>query len=407
MKLKAVKLLVICLCLTNLFVLAFVASAQSADTLRTITWNTESTLFAVGGTIDGLPLMQIYNTDGQFVQQIQVSSNVLSLSWSADSGMIAATTLSELGTAYEIWNVTTGALVSTFQQEGETLNYSAYWSPNQLQITTVGGYTIYVRDVVTGVAIATLSEVASNTDAIEDIAWSFDGTQIYAISGDNVFRIWDVNTSSIVQRTSFPTRMYTLVLNQDGSMIALAGNGELGYIVDAITGTILDTFQIGPNFGIKFIYWYPNGTQIATASIRNDIRVSDLQTDLSINITNNVNQILEDIDFSTYGGRYASITRPYPSGDASINTQVENSIQSLFNGAVQIVVPDPSLERLQSIAALCNAPVSLTDALASPLAETNAAAILDANLAALAEGAIPPGCEADLRAVAEALQATQ
>ena len=68
---------------------------------------------------------------------------------------------------------------------------------------------------------------------------------------------------------------------------------------------------------------------------------------------------------------------------------------------VKIVVPIATVERFAEIAASCNAPANLVDS----TLQTDTAQTLLTQLDALPEGAIPVGCEADLRAIAEAIVA--
>jgi len=96
--------------------------------------------------------------------------------------------------------------------------------------------------------------------------------------------------------------------------------------------------------------------------------------------------------------------------DERISTDIYTS-HSLMNGAVQIIVPDPSLERLEAIAAACDAPLSLMQPLAAQTSALSDEAVppaaLDtfvAQLDALPADTIPPGCAADLRAVAQAIE---
>ncbi|NJO82526.1 MAG: hypothetical protein HC828_06660 [Blastochloris sp.] len=123
-------------------------------------------------------------------------------------------------------------------------------------------------------------------------------------------------------------------------------------------------------------------------------------------------------DWSPYGGQIAigapvssEMTRSMSSQDAAV-----------ANVPVQIITPDPSIERLQSIARTCETALStnsvaVEQALDAPLealntqADTTPTIDLQAveafitQVEALPDDMLPPGCEADLLAVAEALRA--
>jgi hypothetical protein len=111
---------------------------------------------------------------------------------------------------------------------------------------------------------------------------------------------------------------------------------------------------------------------------------------------------IEDIELSPYGGRLA-IANNGSTLAPELPTNVDGTTlatQTLLDGAVQIVVPAPSLERLQAIADACNAPSTVEQALATSDQLTDFVAEVEA----LPENTIPLACAADLIAVAEALQ---
>jgi hypothetical protein len=108
------------------------------------------------------------------------------------------------------------------------------------------------------------------------------------------------------------------------------------------------------------------------------------------------------ISFSPYGGRLAYGSAIPSEAIVSSEPQTDDAgAVSLAGGAIQIVVPAPSRERLQAIAVACNAPAPVQEALA---AQTESINDLAAQVEALPEGTIPPACAADLIAVANALQ---
>ncbi len=130
-------------------------------------------------------------------------------------------------------------------------------------------------------------------------------------------------------------------------------------------------------------------------SLENNIYHWDVETRQLIDInTNSLDSgpIVQDVSFSPYGGRLAILTW-------------SNTVTS---SSYTIVVPDPTLDRLNAIAALCVADAA-RPALAAPLTRQ---AVVESTLPdfvaqveALPEDAIPPACRADLLAVAEAIMA--
>jgi hypothetical protein len=83
------------------------------------------------------------------------------------------------------------------------------------------------------------------------------------------------------------------------------------------------------------------------------------------------------------------------------NVVPAGSTRAIANGAVQIVVPEASIEQLRGIGQRCNGPLGLLRTLNTP-AQVPA---FVTQLQALLSGQVPPGCTADLVAVANAVQA--
>src|SRR5690606_30147442 len=108
------------------------------------------------------------------------------------------------------------------------------------------------------------------------------------------------------------------------------------------------------------------------------------------------------MSLSPYGGRLA-LGNSAPVNDTTAVQVSRNVIQTLANGAIVIVVPAPSLERLQAIAEACNAPTPIEQSLTASL-QADQLTDFVAQVEALPENTIPPACAADLIAVARALQ---
>jgi hypothetical protein len=117
------------------------------------------------------------------------------------------------------------------------------------------------------------------------------------------------------------------------------------------------------------------------------------------------------MNYSPSGGQMLSFRLPV-SGDivnAPLNDNVYVS-QSLLGGSAQIIVPDTSPARFNQIATFCNVPNSLTNfdtsIQAESAIETQAQTLLT-QLDALPDNTIPASCEADLRAIVQAIVSEQ
>ncbi|MBZ0275120.1 MAG: hypothetical protein K8I60_03180, partial [Anaerolineae bacterium] len=122
------------------------------------------------------------------------------------------------------------------------------------------------------------------------------------------------------------------------------------------------------------------------------------------------NGVFSGASYTQYGGQlrvgYSMLFDTGANQDTTSDTAQVDS--SEFNGLIQVVVPVATLDRFAEIAASCNAPATLTSfdtTVQAANAIATQAQVLTAQLTALPSGAIPPGCKADLLAIAAALEA--
>lgn len=191
----------------------------------------------------------------------------------------------------------------------------------------------------------------------------------------------------------------SLVWNRDSSYIAFGtqtftAKSSTINLIDSNDGMSTISFQTNDE-AIYGIDWSPDDNLIASYSSDGFVRIWDVLTATQLQSFLATMRYPIDVSFSPYGGRLA-----YGGSISSDNTV---STTPLTNGAVQIVVPAPSLERLQAIVELCNAPAAVEQALITSI-QANQLTDFVAQVEALPEATIPPACAADLIAVAEALQ---
>jgi hypothetical protein len=238
-----------------------------------------------------------------------------------------------------------------------------------------------------------------------------NGIRVYPSDNTSPHPLWQFNNISIAQvawshdgtRLAFGTMVYPSAINPDEKVFATV------HIVDANTGSELNRFTVqdGTVYGLD---WSPDDRQLATFSISGSVNVWDAATGVLLDSFPAADRYPVDIGFSPYGGRLAyggvipgnSATNAVSSSAAV--APMQDGAQALAGGAVQIVVPAPSTELLQSITERCAVQPAIERELATPLAANQLEAFV-AEVEALPDTAMPPGCAADLVAVAEALGA--
>jgi WD40 repeat protein len=377
---------------------------------------------------------------------------VTAVAWSHDGSKIAAVGIRRpaLQGYVRVFDAQTGQPLYTLDPNPGGFT-SVTWSPDD-RLIAAGGYdqVIWVIDMETRNQVATLR---GHQATVSSLDWNGDGTRLVSVGNwDDLVILWDMTSyeqtrsirlgnpwavafspddqSIAVGGRSglfvFPSALNVgegrelnqyelanryvgdLAWNSDGSRIAFGTQTpdvqavEL-YVIDSNTGNQVSNSSTREEalFGVD---WSPDGSLIATHSIDGFVRIWDVNSATQLQSFPGTTRYPEQIGFSPYGGRLAyggSIPSDLAASSAQIGT--EDVVQTLANSAVQIVVPAPSLERLQAIAEACNAPAAVEQVLTADIQAEDLNAFV-AQVEALPEGTIPPACAADLIAVAEALQ---
>ncbi|QBD79901.1 hypothetical protein EPA93_29545 [Ktedonosporobacter rubrisoli] len=162
--------------------------------------------------------LQIWNAStGEVISTLGSVGNTLplALSWSPDGKYIASTNSD--GTAW-IWNVSTGQHSSI---NIDSSSASLAWSPDSRYIATSQNNKVYVREASTG--HVAYSFQAQDSNHIDDLKWSPNG-QYIAVSGSDL-HLWDVKQHKIVAtfgHVARPKVIMPLAWSPDSSKLAAA-----------------------------------------------------------------------------------------------------------------------------------------------------------------------------------------
>jgi len=337
-----------------------VVNLQTGDTVFTnssmrivssLEWNpVNSDYLAIGGDTENLhgAVIIIDTFSGQVIHTLDGGESSGSLAWKVDGSAIAATsnTVGAPATSrneIRVWDTATGELVTHSMYSVGPIT-SIAWSPDGRRIAgATTDSVIFIWDVVSGEII---HELNGHSDVVLSVAWSPDGARLASTGSilDNTLRIWDAATGD-------------------------------------------NTATLPSRFGV--VKWSPDSSQLVVGESLS-LRVLDASSGQEV-LNVSTNELIRAIAYSPYGGRLAF------SGIISGRDFQQNAI-NLLNSAIQIVVPDPSLERLQSIADLCDAPLTI------PMQADQLSEFIT-QIESLPIDSIPPACAADLIAVAEAIRA--
>ncbi|MBW4437794.1 MAG: hypothetical protein KME04_11705 [Pleurocapsa minor GSE-CHR-MK-17-07R] len=393
--------------LASLLMVLFVGSgvqAQDTDSTTRITrvvWSPDGTRVATSYR-DGRILIDSLEGQQQRLLLQADTSRILGLAWSPDGQLLASGSTSP-DNALRIWDAITGEQVHVVADFGLDI-LTVTWSPNGQYILAVTAEPFNTPSNAVLVDSTTLQSTTFSTGAVSDIAWNLDGTQAAFSNISFNVEVRNVASLDLASRYMYDAPFIPGLLNQlikvtwssTGEYIA-GGTGDGRIIIwrfdspEPVHVLEGNSYQ-GENIALAWInelYFDDSGQYVTSVSRDGTLRRWVVETGNLVSEQMVTPQYAAD--FSPYGGRLA-LGLALPENMAA--TQVDLVVETLASGAIQIVVPDPSIDRLNTIAAACDAPVSPTTDMADFIAQVEA----------LPADSIPPACAADLLAVARALE---
>ncbi len=193
--------------------------------------------------------------------------------WSPDSQFIVSG--SQDGTA-RIWDVATGNIVRTIQLKNGRIQGPVWvaYNPDGTRIASLNpeNDTIHVWDIATDDELSILQGHQAHVSAF---AWNLEGTQLASSSFDGTLRIWDAETSQLLQtiETGFDDMIRSLEWNRDGTRV-LARREDSPESLDSVrrhrvgsvaiwntaTGELVAVF--GHEYPITLANWGPGGSNV-------------------------------------------------------------------------------------------------------------------------------------------------
>jgi dipeptidyl aminopeptidase/acylaminoacyl peptidase len=337
-------------------------------------WSPDSTWLTAGEMIlDAATLKPLVKTTSPFSF----------MQWTPDSKFVTRMAIDYLG--LEIYDAQTGNLVKTLSANGLQMSYPGLLSPDGSRfLTRDHTNTIVIADAIKGGIIARFDR----GHATSFMVWSPDGKRIAYLA------------------------LAEVPVGTPGS-IALAGSDTLAVlyfvsIIDATNGQTLQKSEPLPN-GVNGFSWSPDGNNLIGVSAHGLIYTWDTLTGQLIDTFLAPGRVTTG-DFSPYGGRYTIALNlggpPLDSRARQAFTPRSKFTETFLDGMIQIAVPAPSLEKLQAITERCKVQSAVQQALTTQIQSKQLTAFIQ-QVSALTDAQIPPGCKADLLAVAQALQAKQ
>jgi WD40 repeat protein len=391
---------------TLLFDTAFAQENQIGD-IRSLYWSPDGAKL-IANTNKGIYL---YDRDFRLlVFESHRDSNYpyIISSWSPDSQSIIV--------GKEIWDASTLKPILTMPTEFGVTG----WNKDGTQVFSLGseGREIIILDAVSGQIVHKLPTVP-----IEWAKWSPDNTRFATALGSAVMLI-DAVQGNIIAQYNQSGIISSIEWSPDSSKLAFslqtvvqpntlgshATDGSVAvvyetHILNTNTGQLIQTFSPLPDYFVH-LRWTPDSSELIGLSGNGNVFVWDILTGKIVDSFQTPGR-LGAIALSPYGGRLFVASNVLEAVDNVARGAVKPISafsENVLNGAILVAVPHPSEVKLQAITQACGVQPSVQQSLTAQIT-TNKLQDFTKQVSALTDAQIPPGCKADLLAVAEALMA--
>jgi hypothetical protein len=329
--------------LSTRFVLSITAQ-EGPGSILAMAWSPDSQILAVGLN-NPTAGIELYASNGTFIKSLTTQGGGDSISWSIDSSRIAAYVGNRI---YQVFDVNSGVNLLTFEQLGGTEDDSVYWHPTGAgQIATVMGGSVFLRNLSTGEIESVLVSPGSNSDSVVALVWYANGDRILTASLDNVLRIWDVSTETIVNQFQQSFDLRSMAANASVTQAAVGGTDGMVRIIDLTTGSVISTFSVQANARVgEILYkvaWQPNNNQIAAFSFE-AITVWDSSVQQVVNVLPlpNQNTWPQTVTYSPNGQlSYAATGTGFVTSPIA-NAGPEQTVPDSDNSGTELVTLDGS-----------------------------------------------------------------
>lgn len=235
---------------------------------------------------------------GKTLQILRFPGSVDALAWSPDGTRLAIANSGNMGEVFQVWDATTGKLVSTYNGQFASACCLA-WSPDGKRIVSAGAVSVdadphhlRIWDAATGnTLISLVSDSQNKSNGVQALAWLPNSSHIAALIQTGPTRtpstptppqkeelqIWDAAAGTLLSTYPVSIQAFNAVTSPDGKEIAIGNRDGTVQIWDVATGERLLTYQ-GHNSTPLAIAWSPTGKAIASASGEPEVQVWDPTT---------------------------------------------------------------------------------------------------------------------------------
>jgi WD40 repeat protein len=369
------------------------------DGVTGLAWHPIEDVLAVSGQLNNQPTVYLLAANAPPTLFVMTDTPPSDLVWSPDGTLLAGRTGTSTGDLIHVWSLSEQTEVLSIALMGATTTYQMGWSSDSTKLTYVRGNSIIVWDVLRNEQLA--EHEFSNNSVTQAFAWQPSINLLWIAGADQQLRLWDIARNQFELEMAIDKFVTALSSSSDGSIMAIGASDGSVTVWNTATRQPITTFQAMQEDAVWIVEWSADGAHLAVAGSDDPIVIWDRHHEAIVDrIPRQTNGFFEAVAFSPYSGRLAYSTNSFGIGAAPLQPNLtDRTIQSFFGDVLQFVVPAPSMERLESITAACGLPADTEPA--------TGLTAFTAQVAALPDTQIAPGCRADLLAVAAALQAAE
>ncbi len=213
---------------------------------RTSAWSPDGQYLATGG--DNRLIIIYDSTEWSVVKVLKGhDGSVLTLEWSPGGTMIASGSGTDKVAMHNsqenlgrIWDFATGDIIADLEGHQDAV-MNIKWSPDGSQIATASDdKTIMLWNTTDWTRTMTLT---GHTLGVLDVDWSPNGTILVSGSRDYKVRTWDATTGEALEKWTEPNCVRSVHWHPSGELLADSGVDEtMLKIRNATTGTVIKTY---------------------------------------------------------------------------------------------------------------------------------------------------------------------
>ena len=185
--------------------------------------------------------------------------NVLSVVFSPDG----RTVLSGGTSQSKLWDVATGRLLRTFDEDSELVTSVAFSTDGQIALTGRTDNTIRVWDLASGLLLRTLK---GHSDPVRSVAFSPDGRTALSGSLDRTLKVWNVASGRLLRTLKgHSDRVNAVAFSPDGGTAISGSQDKTLKLWDVASGRLLHTFEGHPKT-VTSVAFSPDGHTVLSGS---------------------------------------------------------------------------------------------------------------------------------------------